>query len=361
MRKNDYCIIMSGGIGSRFWPVSRTKKPKQFLDLFGTGRTLLQATVERINPLIPIENIIIVTNAHYLEETKRQLPMMSEENILLEPVRRNTAPAIAYATSKIRQRCADATMFVCPSDHIILHEERFTEIARKSLDFAHRHDYLLTLGITPSRPEVGYGYIQWREETIEGFHKVKVFTEKPNTEMATLFLESGDFLWNSGMFIWNVHTISHALHTFTPELYEAFSPERIPYDTTEEQAAIEAAFTTCQSISIDYAIMEKAPNVLVLPADFGWADLGTWTSVYEVAAKSDAAANATNSPCCFFHEAERNIVSLSTPNKIAVIQGIDDCIIADHQNVLLICKKDQEDRIKSFMTEVELKYGEEYI
>lgn len=361
MNSKHYCVIMSGGVGSRFWPVSRTEKPKQFLDFFGLGKTLLQITYERVASFIPEDNILIVTHEQYAEETLRQLPNLKEHNLLLEPVRRNTAPCITYASFKIQQRTPDASIFVCPSDHIILDESRFREKAEQALRFSGKNDYLLTLGIMATRPETGYGYIQWSEETIEGFHKVKVFTEKPTPEMAQLFVESGDFLWNSGMFVWNVPTILHALKSHLPEVYELFKPEHIAYDTHNERANIDKAYPLCHGISIDYGVMEKANNVLVLPSDFGWADLGTWTSVYEVSPKVDDRGNAAAGNRCFFHEACDNIVALSSDKKVAVIQGIDNCIIADHDNVLMICKKDQESRIKSFMAEVEIKYGKEYI
>lgn len=359
--KKNYCVIMSGGVGSRFWPVSRTKKPKQFLDFFGYGKTLLQSTFDRFSSFIDPDNILVVTNQAYAEETLRQLPLLKEENLLLEPVRRNTAPCIAYASYKIGRRCPDASIFVTPSDHVILDEKRFTEIAQRALSFVQHNDYLITLGILATRPETGYGYIQWSDETIDGFHKVKVFTEKPSQELAELFVKSGDFLWNSGMFVWNVPTISYALQTHQPELYELLKPASSLYDTEDEKAFIEKTFPTCPSISIDYGVMEKAINVLVLPSDFGWADLGTWSSVYDYAPKDKEGGNVSTQSACFFHESKGNIVTISDPDKVAVVQGVDDCIIADCDNVLLICKKDQESRIKSFMTEVELKHGKEYI
>ncbi len=361
MDNKNYCIIMSGGIGSRFWPVSRTNMPKQFLDFFGSGRTLLQSTFDRFASFIDPENIIVVTNELYAKETLRQLPLLDEDNLLLEPVRRNTTPCIAYATYKIKQRCNDAAIFVTPSDHIILDEANFIATAQRALEFVHHNDYLVTLGILATRPEIGYGYIQWSDETIEGFHKVKVFTEKPSLEMAELFVNSGDFLWNSGMFVWNVHTIEHALNTYQPELAELLNPNEAPYSTPNERAFIEQVFPTCPSISIDYGVMEKAKNVLVLPSDFGWADLGTWGSVYEHAPKTSNEKNVTTRGNCFYHEAEGNIVTLTNEKKVAVLQGINDCIVADCGNVLLICKKDQENRIKSFTAEVELKFGKEYI
>lgn len=357
---NTYCVIMSGGVGSRFWPVSRESKPKQFLDFFGCGKTLLQRTFDRFARFIPTENIIVVTNDQYADETLRELPLLSPDNLLLEPVRRNTAPAITFAALHIASRCPNATIFVTPSDHMILDEDRFEELAQKALLFAQRNDFLITIGVVASHPETGYGYIQWSEETIEGFHKVKVFTEKPSREMAELFIKSGDFLWNSGMFVWNVPTILYAVQCYLPDVYNALAVKDAPYGKPEERAFIEERFAYSPGISIDYGVMEKANNVLVLPGDFGWADLGTWGSVCDFAEK-DSKGNAAPVTNAVFYEAEGNLVTLSDEKRIAIVQGISDCIIAEHDNVLMICKKDQEQRIKTFMADSELRFGNEYI
>lgn len=359
MNEKHYCVIMGGGIGSRFWPVSRESKPKQFLDFFGKGRTLLQETFARVARFVPKENIFIVTNKQYAEETLRQLPELVEGRLLLEPVRRNTAPCIAYASYKIRAICPDAAIFVTPSDHLILDEERFTELAEKAMRFVRHNDYLLTLGIMATRPETGYGYIQRSAETIDGFHKVKVFTEKPTAQMAEMFLKSGDFLWNSGMFVWNVATICHALRRWLPDIHETL--EGGDYLSPEgERKFIEEAFPTCSSISIDYGLMEKANNVLVLPSDFGWADLGTWGAIYEQAPK-DNNRNAALSGKVLFSQASGNLVTLSDPSRVAVVDGIEDCIIAEHENVLLVCRRGEEYKIKGLMTDVAMNYGKEYI
>ncbi len=364
MNNKFYCIIMGGGVGSRFWPVSREHKPKQFLDFFGTGESLLQQTFRRMSQIVPTENILIVTNEIYIEETLRQLPMIRPEQILAEPIRRNTAPCIAYAAYHIYEKCPDASIFVTPSDHIILQEARFAEFATKALTYVARHDSLVTLGIRAMQPETGYGYIQMDPEKSddleEGFLRVKVFTEKPDREMAEVFVRSGDFLWNSGMFAWNAKTILAALEAYAGEVTEVLGAKPEVYGTPEEAAFIQKAFPCCPSISIDYAVMEKAQNVLVLPSDFGWADLGTWGAVYEQASKDDA-GNAALNTRCFFQEAENNVVSLSDPSRIVVMHGVSDCIVAEHDNVLLICRRDAEQRVKGMMANAEVLFGKEYV
>lgn len=364
MNSKFYCVIMGGGVGSRFWPVSRENKPKQFLDFFGTGESLLQQTFRRMSQFVPKENILIVTNEVYIEETLRQLPELLPEQILAEPIRRNTAPCIAYAAYHIRSKCPDASIFVTPSDHIILQEARFAEFATKALEYVAEHDSLVTLGIMATRPETGYGYIQMDPEKSGdlsgGFLRVKVFTEKPDREMAELFVKSGDFLWNSGMFAWNVSAILAAIEEHAGEVAEVLGAGAEVYGTSGESAFIREAFPCCPSISIDYAVMEKAQNVLVLPSDFGWADLGTWGAVYEHAEK-DEAGNAALGTRCIFQEASGNVVSLSDPSRIVVMRSVSDCIVAEHDNVLLICKRSEEQRVKGMMAEAELQFGKEYI
>lgn len=356
-----FCIIMGGGIGSRFWPVSRKDKPKQFLDFFGTGKTLLQQTYQRVASFVPKENIYIVTNEVYIEETLRQLPDLKEEQVLAEPMRRNTAPCIAYALYRIRSRCADANVFVTPSDHVILNNARFKELALKSLHYVQDHNALVTLGIMPHRAETGYGYIQMDgDNRDEGFIKVKLFTEKPNLEMAEIFVKSGDFLWNSGMFAWNMQTILSAFATHAPEITEILSSREEVYGTELEKDFIKENFANCPNISIDYAIMEKAKNVRVLPGDFGWADLGTWGAVHELAEK-DNNGNAALNTRCIFSKASDNVVSLFNKDRIVVVHGVSNCIIAEHNNVLMVCDKDDEQRVKALMTSAQLQFGEEYI
>lgn len=376
---------MAGGIGSRFWPYSRAEKPKQFLDFFGTGRTLLQMTVDRFRPLVPIENVFIVTNVAYKEIILEQIPDLKESQILCEPARRNTAPCIAYATAHIRALCLrkagltaanqdwsrpemKANIVVAASDHLILEEEKFRQTIGKAFDFVAANNAICTLGMQPTRPETGYGYIQYlkdrfadriqtesdleREECCsDGIYPVKTFTEKPNLEMAKVFLQSGDFLWNSGIFIWNLQTISEAFRYLLPEVADRFREGELLMGTDKEEEFIEHIFPKCPNISIDYGIMEKAQNVYVLPSSFGWSDLGTWGSLYDLSEKDDN-GNVSLHSRALFYESSGNIVTLE-PGKLAVIQGLEDTIVTEHEGVLLICKKAEEQRIKQFVEDVE--------
>lgn len=357
--KDNYCVIMGGGIGSRFWPFSRESHPKQFLDFFGTGRSLLQMTYDRFARFIPRENILVVTNELYVDKVREQLPEIEPDQILREPTRRNTAPCIAYASYHIYARNPKANIIVAPSDHLILHEDEFVRAASEALEFVADHEHLVTLGIRPSRPETGYGYIQMAEEKTGDFIRVKTFTEKPNAEMASIFLASGEFLWNSGMFVWNVESILAAFRKYLPEVTSSLENGLAHFNTPEERRFIDQAFPYCPSISIDFGVMEKADNVLVMPVDFGWADLGTWGSLYELAQKDDA-GNASLKTRTLFYEAERNIVTTDNPQKLVVVQGINDCIVAESGNVLLICRAEEEQRIKHFVADAALKYDKEY-
>ena len=383
--QNNFCVIMAGGIGSRFWPYSRAEKPKQFLDFFGTGRTLLQMTVDRFRPLVPIENVFIVTNVAYKEIILEQIPDLKESQILCEPARRNTAPCIAYATAHIRALCLrkagltaanqdwsrpemKANIVVAASDHLILEEEKFRQTIGKAFDFVAANNAICTLGMQPTRPETGYGYIQFvkdrfadriktesdleREECCsDGIYPVKTFTERPNLEMAKVFLQSGDFLWNSGIFIWNLQTISEAFRYLLPEVADRFREGELLMGTDKEEEFIEHIFPKCPNISIDYGIMEKAQNVYVLPSSFGWSDLGTWGSLYDLSEKDDN-GNVSLHSRALFYESSGNIVTLE-PGKLAVIQGLEDTIVTEHEGVLLICKKAEEQRIKQFVEDVE--------
>ena len=403
--KNNYCVIMAGGIGSRFWPFSRTDKPKQFLDFFGTGRSLLQMTVDRFRPIVPVENMFIVTNVAYKQLILEQIPDLKESQILCEPARRNTAPCIAYATAHIRALCLQraygytqeeqgytkdgklkggsaasllpsymdidwtkpemqANIVVAASDHLILEEETFRQTILKAFDFVSKNKAIATLGMQPTRPETGYGYIQYLKSTkdegtmYEGIYPVKTFTEKPNLEMAKVFLESGDFLWNSGIFIWNLQTISEAFRYLLPEVADRFREGELLMGTDKEEEFIEQIFPKCPNISIDYGIMEKADNVFVLPSSFGWSDLGTWGSLYELSEK-DESGNVSLHSAAQFYEAKGNIVTLEH-GKLAVVQGVDDMIIAEQKGVLLVCKKGEEQRIKQFVADAQEKYDGRY-
>ncbi len=364
MNKNNYCVIMAGGIGSRFWPFSRTSCPKQFLDILGTGKTLLQQTYERFKQIMPDENILIVTNKDYLNLVHEQLPKIPLNNILLEPYRRNTAPCIAFANYKILKQNPEASIVVAPADHLIIKEEEFLKIVETGLNFVKNDDVLLTLGIKPSRPETGYGYIQIHNDKengkkYPGFNKVKTFTEKPNLEMANVFVESGEFFWNSGLFFWSLKTINRSFEQFLPEINLLFKEGMALYNTPEEETFIEEIYARCKSISIDYGIMEKATNVYVLRADFGWSDLGTWGSMYEHSSK-DMHENHIKGSNVFTYDTNNSVINVSG-DKCVVIQGLSDFIVVDSPEVLLVCNKNEEQMIKQFVNDVKLKLGEKYI
>lgn len=357
---NNYCVIMAGGIGSRFWPFSRNDKPKQFLDFFGTGKSLLQMTVDRFRPLVPIQNVLIVTNVAYKELILEQLPELKPEQILLEPCRRNTAPCIAYATERIATLSPNANIIVAASDHLITNEKEFTRVIAHGLDYVEHHDVLLTLGMKPTRPETGYGYIQFDKSSVGNSESsqimpVKTFTEKPNHELAEIFLRSGEFLWNSGMFIWNLQAILKALNKHLPLVMEQFTKGHGIIGTPEEQTFIEQHFPLCPNISIDYGVMEKADNVWVMEADFGWSDLGTWGSLYELSEK-DSKGNVSIHSDATFYDAVNNLVTLES-GKLAVIEGLEDYIVAENDGVLLICRKHNEQQIRQIVNDMQVKYN----
>ena len=357
--KDNFCVIMGGGIGSRFWPFSRESNPKQFLDFFGVGRSLLQLTVDRFAKIIPMENIYIVTNEIYSDLVRKQLPLFNDRQILLEPTRRNTAPCIAYAAYHIKKRNPNANIVVAPSDHLILKENEFLTSIREGLDFIKNNDALMTLGIKPSRPETGYGYIQRSDIMISNFFKVKTFTEKPNIELAKVFMESGEFFWNSGIFLWNVNVIINAIQKYLPEISARFDLGTDKFDTPEEQEFINAHYPYCPNISIDYGIMEKADNVYMQCVEIGWADLGSWGSLFDIATK-DEKNNAVLKTRAMLYECEDNVIVLGDNTRLAVIQGLKDYIVAENGNVLLICKKEDEQRIKQYMADAKLKYNDEF-
>ncbi len=353
----NYCVIMAGGIGSRFWPFSRNERPKQFLDFFGTGRSLLQLTFDRFRHLVPAENILIVSNTIYKDLILEQLPEIKPSQILLEPNRRNTAPCIAYAVNRIKAIEENANIIVAPSDHLILQEYEFIDTLKTGLDFIEKNDALLTLGMKPTRPETGYGYIQVSEGKTN-LRKVKTFTEKPNAELAQVFYESGEFVWNSGIFLWNLKAIDKAFSELLPAVATKFEAGKDIFNTAEEQDFIDNMYQSCPNISIDYGILEKADNVHVLCSDFGWSDLGTWGSLYDISTK-DENANVTLKSNSTFYQSKGNIVVLPE-NKLAVIQDLEGYIVAESDNVLMICKMKDEQNIRQFVNDADVKFKGKY-
>jgi len=361
MNNDNYCVIMAGGVGSRFWPMSRSAHPKQFLDILGTGKSLLRQTYERFLRICPAENILVVTNESYAELVKAQIPELGDKQIIGEPSRKNTAPCIAYAISKIEKHAPHANIIVAPSDHIIMKEEEFSEAITHALTFTAENDCLVTLGIKPCRPDTGYGYIQFNAEMCnvsKRICKVKTFTEKPNSEMAAFFIESGDFLWNSGIFVWSLQSISKAFAKHLPDMSALFREGTDKYDTPQETEFIRAAYTQCTNISIDYGIMEKADNVWVLSADFGWSDLGTWGSLYDHIEK-DRNGNAIVGDNVMAYDSSNCIVNVPD-GKLLVMQGLEGYIVVESENILLICKKGEEQQIREFVNDVKINKGERF-
>lgn len=343
---------MAGGIGSRFWPMSRTNKPKQFLDILGTGRSLIRQTYDRFSPICEDERFLVVTSQEYAQLCLDHLPGLKPGQVLAEPGRKNTAPCIAYAAYKIAETDPDAVMIVTPADHIVAREGEFHEAMQKAVVQARSTDNLVTIGIKPTRPDTGYGYIQFNSVVSyadESVKKVKTFTEKPDVEMAEQFIKSGDFYWNSGMFVWKVKAIIDAFEKYLPDVAEIFAEGKGKFNTGQEQAFVERAYGHCQSISIDYGIMEKATNTDVVLADFGWSDLGTWGSLYTQLEKTkDENALSKN---VLAYDVEDSIAQVPE-GKIAVLQGLKDYIVIDTEDVLLICQKSEEQKIKQFVADV---------
>ncbi|MBL7927812.1 MAG: mannose-1-phosphate guanylyltransferase [Bacteroidia bacterium] len=359
---NIYCVIMAGGIGSRFWPMSRNAKPKQFLDILGNGKTLIQQTFDRLTLLCPPENILVVTNEDYAQLVAEQLPAILPQHILSEPARKNTAPCIAYAAYKIAAINPEALMVVAPSDHIITNTANFITAAQKGIDFASKHNCLLTLGIQPSRPDTGYGYIQViddKHDEANKISKVKTFTEKPNLEMAKFFLLSGEFLWNTGITISSVQATMEAIKFHLPELSVLFEEGIGLYNTTNETEFIKRIYPVCTNISIDFGVMEKAKNVYVLSTEFGWSDLGTYGSLYEHI-KHDNNGNAVVGKNVMLYDSKNCIVNVPK-NKLVVIQGLEDYIVVERDDVLLICKKDDEQNIRQYVNDVKINKGDKYV
>ena len=358
MRRDTYVVIMAGGIGSRFWPFSRTNYPKQFHDVLGTGESMLQMTMKRFRDICPVENVFVVTNKDYKELVRQQLPELGENQVLLEPVGRNTAPCIAYASYKIAQLNPKANLVVTPSDHVVLKQDEFTSVIKEAVEAAAKDDVLITLGITPSRPDTGYGYIQYINDESQRIKKVKTFTEKPNLELAQMFMDSGDFVWNSGIFIWNVQSIIRAFRQQLSEISEIFEEGTSVMNTPEEQNFITRAYSHCRNVSIDYGIMEKVDNVFVLLADIGWSDLGTWNSLYTINEK-DANGNVVDGDVMLYDT--KNCIVKTPKERLVVLQGLEDYIVAEYDNVLMICKKGEEQKVKDFMADAKSKKGPDYI
>ncbi|MCL3780147.1 mannose-1-phosphate guanylyltransferase [Prolixibacteraceae bacterium JC049] len=359
---NTYCVIMAGGIGSRFWPMSRTSRPKQFLDILGTGKSLIRETYERFLPLCKPENILVVTSESYKDQVLEHIPEMDESQVLAEPLRRNTAPCIAYACSKIYKKDKNAVVVIAPSDHLITKSEEFIRQLENGVDFARNNPILLTMGIEPHRPETGYGYIQvngkkdWKG--MDNLHKVKTFTEKPDLKMAQIFMESGEFFWNSGIFIWSAKTILENFNEHLPEIGLLFEKGKKQLNTPDEKAFILKTYRECQNISIDYGIMEKASNVYVMTVDIGWSDLGTWGSLYENLSK-DQSQNTVTGKQVVIYDSENCIVNMPD-DKVAILQGLNDYIVVERDNTLLVCKKENEQEIRTYVNDLKMKQGKKF-
>ncbi len=352
---------MAGGVGSRFWPLSRASQPKQFIDILGTGETLLQQTVRRLKKIFLERNIFIVTSEAYKDLTLTQIPEFKEWQVITEPARKNTAPCVLYASYKIHKLNPDANILVAPSDHIIMKEDVFVKVANLSLETAAKNDYLITIGITPHSPNTGYGYIQFEDtdETPEGVCKVKLFTEKPELEMAKQFLQSGDFLWNAGIFIWSSKSILAAFAQHLPEMDEIFNKGIPFYNTPNEKEFIADAYSLCRSISIDYGIMEKAQNAYVIPADLAWSDLGTWGALYDTRPK-DENQNSIVGKNVMAYDTHGCLINMPK-EKLTVVQGLEDCIIVEEQNILLICKRSEEQMLRQIVMDVTGAKGDKFI
>lgn len=359
--RNNYVAILAGGIGSRFWPESRQKSPKQFLDILGTGKTMLQNTYNRFSYIFPKENIFIITHESYLEKVKENLPELSSENIITEPSRKNTAASAAYVAYKLRKFNPDANILISPVDHLILDERAFERQVYEALDFTAKQDVLLALGIKPTRPDAGYSYIQFQQaEEQPAFCKVKTFTEKPGIELARTFLKSGDFLWNSGIFIWRAQTIIQAFEKYLPELCDVFQQAESILNSEEETNAMEILYAQLTNVSLDHGILERAQNIYVAPSFFGWSDLGSWDSAYTLMEK-DYLGNASPPNSNVMIIDASNCMIKSPKNKLVVLQGLEEFIVLDTPDVLLVCERNKEQRIKGYIAEIRRNKGEKYL
>lgn len=360
MNQNHYVIIMAGGVGSRFWPMSRANFPKQFHDILGKGQTLIQETFARVSTFVPQENIYVVTNSRYLSLVQEQLPVMHEDQILLEPIGKNTAPCIAYACYKIKTINPNAVFLVASSDHLIHDNAKFEQDVELAFKACAEKEIIMTLGITPTHPNTGYGYIQYLEDKAnKGYFKVKTFTEKPTLEVAKTFIASGDFVWNSGIFVFSAKTILAAFEKNLPEMAELFQEIEACYFKAQERVEIVRVYNTCENISIDYGIMEKANNAFVIPTEFGWSDLGTWASVYENSEK-DYYENAVKGNIMVYHS-HHNVIHISKKDKLVVINDLDGYIVVDTEDALIISPKSDEQFIKQVVSDVKQSKGERYV
>ena len=349
---NRYIDIMAGGIGSRFWPSSTTERPKQFLDILGVGKSLIRMTFERVLPLCPADHIMVLTNKKYKALVMEHLPELPEQNILCEPSMNNTAPCIAYMALKIAQKDPDASFAVLPSDHVILKEDVYRQKLGEAFTFAENHDALVTLGISPSRPDTGYGYVKYTSEQLfSGIHKVEAFKEKPDLITAQQYLDSGQYLWNAGMFVWSVKSILTSFGQNAPDITAVLSQNLAAYNTDQEQSYIDDVYPKTDNISIDYAILERADNVYTIPADIGWSDLGTWSSLHAyLAAGSDTVAIGKNIRLIDC----KDTIVMSNNDKTIVIKGLEDYIVIDEENALLIYPKSQEQEIKQVVAHLQV-------
>jgi mannose-1-phosphate guanylyltransferase len=343
---NNFVVIMAGGIGSRFWPYSRTAKPKQFLDILGIGETLIQSTYKRFRNIAPAENILVVTSDIYLEIVKEQLPELPAENILAEPMRRNTAPCIALSNAFIERKNKNAKIVVTPADHFIPDMDVFEKTILDGIEFVSKNDALLTLGIKPTRPETGYGYIQADANNVGDIYKVKTFTEKPNREVAEMFLKSGEFTWNSGIFLWSLDSINRAFRQFQPDIFETFKS----ISNFTDEALLEKIYSTSPSISIDYGVMEHADNVYVMEAHFRWSDLGTWSALFDNSSRNSD-NNVLNSPEILTYQVE-NTVAIVTGKKTVILDGLKNYIFVETEDVIMVCRKQEEQNIKQIVNDI---------
>jgi len=353
MNKDIYAIIMAGGTGTRFWPFSREKKPKQFLDVLGIGKSLLQLTFDRFAEIVPEENILIVSNEMYEGIILEQLPDINKDQVLSEPIKRNTAPCIAYAAYKVKKKNPNAIMIISPSDHTIFGDNKFQEVIKSAVASAEGNEKLITVGIEPIRPETGYGYIQYHDSQ-ETVKKVKTFTEKPELKIAKKFLESGDFVWNAGIFIWSIEAITKAFQDNMPDLANIFEDGSRHFYEGSEKEFIQSAYTQCKSISIDFGVMEKSDNVYVVLGDFGWSDLGSWDSLHEIK-KKDSDQNVLEADTLLYDS--KNNYFKSDSGKLIIAQDLDGYLVADFDDVLIICKKDAESKFREFVSDVKEKKG----